>query len=488
MWLDQFPSLKENQIYFGIDVYGRGSYGGGGFQTWRAIEEVVKLKDPETGAGLSVALFAPGWTVESEHLKHSLATKEEYARWFDDEMYLWSNGPETPSVPAELARMRKLYQDEAGARRARQLAERLRRNPRIPLSFRAPIEPRDFDLKSVTGPSPVHRSISSFPTTPRAPPTLNEIYYTNFSSGTGHSFHIEGREVENSGTGFTDVDYTFPFPSLIFRKPTKGVKVSFTEELGQVWEGERSIKVEVDSNSFSEKIEFDVLAIDFPILEDDRLFHIKVVYKLLDYRGDPDDHLVAPEPRLYFPDPSEPTGERQFQHEMAVSGIPEDVDAWGHTIIVFKGNEAARISRLSLEQWHPSSFIIGSISLYPAPIFNGPRLEIYNLLYADSIASLEWTPRLQFSPRVPIPYDLDYDESVMYRDSHNVLAFVQYHIYRRRQPEDGGGDDHKETKEWLGTTRERKFGVSKDVISGCEVVVRGVEASGDTVECCALIV
>ena len=46
-------------VFVGVDVFGRRMYGGGGYTTNIAVEEAVR-------AGLSVALFAPGWTMESE--------------------------------------------------------------------------------------------------------------------------------------------------------------------------------------------------------------------------------------------------------------------------------------------------------------------------------------------------------------------------------------------------------------------------------------
>ena len=58
-------TLKNNhQIYFGIDVFGRGSYGGGGWRCGVANAELLRL-------GFSAALFAPGWLLESQNLAMS---------------------------------------------------------------------------------------------------------------------------------------------------------------------------------------------------------------------------------------------------------------------------------------------------------------------------------------------------------------------------------------------------------------------------------
>ena len=41
-------------VYMGIDVFGRNTYGGGGYDCDKALEVI-------RNAGVSAALFAPGW-------------------------------------------------------------------------------------------------------------------------------------------------------------------------------------------------------------------------------------------------------------------------------------------------------------------------------------------------------------------------------------------------------------------------------------------
>eukprot|EP00760_Papus_ankaliazontas_P005294 PhM_4_TR1248/c1_g1_i2/m.28412/K01227/E3.2.1.96; mannosyl-glycoprotein endo-beta-N-acetylglucosaminidase len=48
---------RKADVYTGIDVFGRGTYGGGGFQCSLAMAEIVR-------GGTSAALFAPAWTYE----------------------------------------------------------------------------------------------------------------------------------------------------------------------------------------------------------------------------------------------------------------------------------------------------------------------------------------------------------------------------------------------------------------------------------------
>ncbi|CAG8449878.1 6005_t:CDS:10 [Diversispora eburnea] len=63
-WKEEYPYLssqkagnRRRNVYTGIDVWGRNTYGGGGFTTYKALEVIQKAKT-------SCALFAPAWTYE----------------------------------------------------------------------------------------------------------------------------------------------------------------------------------------------------------------------------------------------------------------------------------------------------------------------------------------------------------------------------------------------------------------------------------------
>ncbi|XP_074602129.1 cytosolic endo-beta-N-acetylglucosaminidase [Brevipalpus obovatus] len=53
----KFAQDRVRDVYVGVDVFGRGCYGGGGFNTSLAIEKIVFHS-------FSIALFAPGWVHE----------------------------------------------------------------------------------------------------------------------------------------------------------------------------------------------------------------------------------------------------------------------------------------------------------------------------------------------------------------------------------------------------------------------------------------
>lgn len=63
-WRESYPSNCAHEakgrrldVYMGIDVWGRGTWGGGGFFVDQALGKIAR-------AGVSAALFAPGWTME----------------------------------------------------------------------------------------------------------------------------------------------------------------------------------------------------------------------------------------------------------------------------------------------------------------------------------------------------------------------------------------------------------------------------------------
>lgn len=49
---------RSSSVYMGVDVFGRGSFGGGGFGVHLALSASREM-------GLSAALFAPGWVQEN---------------------------------------------------------------------------------------------------------------------------------------------------------------------------------------------------------------------------------------------------------------------------------------------------------------------------------------------------------------------------------------------------------------------------------------
>ena len=69
--------LRIRDIYVGIDVFGRGCYGGGGFACNEALDQI---SNERRGKQLSVAIFAPGWTHETRPKTHVTQLDNPFAQ------------------------------------------------------------------------------------------------------------------------------------------------------------------------------------------------------------------------------------------------------------------------------------------------------------------------------------------------------------------------------------------------------------------------
>ncbi|KAI1792570.1 glycosyl hydrolase family 85-domain-containing protein [Ganoderma leucocontextum] len=166
------PKLLSD-IYIGVDVWGRGSHGGGGFGCYKAISHV----DPEF-LGLSVALFGHAWTWESEQDKPGWS----WAAWWAYERKLWL-GPPTAGEHVEVP-------------------------PHGRKEGEPPCEHGPF------------QPVAEF--FPRLPPPNPAVlpFFTTFSPGVGWAWFIRGKKVFSSETGWTDVDKSASIGDLVFPRPT----------------------------------------------------------------------------------------------------------------------------------------------------------------------------------------------------------------------------------------------------------------------------
>ncbi|KAI8902478.1 glycosyl hydrolase family 85-domain-containing protein [Globomyces pollinis-pini] len=69
-----FANNRKDQVFTGIDVWGRNTFGGGGFNTHKALREISKVN-------LQIAIFAPGWTFESLGKEHFAINERRF--WCD---------------------------------------------------------------------------------------------------------------------------------------------------------------------------------------------------------------------------------------------------------------------------------------------------------------------------------------------------------------------------------------------------------------------
>lgn len=190
-------------------MWGRGSHGGGGFGSYKAIEHI----DPES-LGLSVALFGQAWTWESEQDKSGWT----WEKWWAYERKLWL-GPETDGEDIH-----------------------------VPIAPRREGEPECIHGKS----QPL---IKFFPQSP--PPNPADLaFHTSFGVGVGRAWFVNGAKVLQTENGWTDIDKQGSLGNLLWPRPTltwegeelagdKIPKASCTLNLEDAWNGGNSLRLTV---------------------------------------------------------------------------------------------------------------------------------------------------------------------------------------------------------------------------------------------------
>ncbi|KDQ49805.1 glycoside hydrolase family 85 protein [Jaapia argillacea MUCL 33604] len=175
------PSKSLNTIYTGVDVWGRGSHGGGGFGCYKAIQHI----DPQF-LGLSVALFGQAWTWESEQDKPGWS----WDVWWAYERGLWVGTGKDGEVA-------------------------------LPLPVPPPPEPEKKDEKPIPPECPhgPFVPISSFFVQQPPPNPASLSFYTSFSPGVGRAWFVKGAKVLPAGSGWTDVDKQCSLGDLLWPLP-----------------------------------------------------------------------------------------------------------------------------------------------------------------------------------------------------------------------------------------------------------------------------
>ncbi|KAE9405103.1 hypothetical protein BT96DRAFT_963968 [Gymnopus androsaceus JB14] len=161
---------KLQDIYMGVDVWGRGSHGSGGFGSFKAISHIAP-----SSLGLSVALFGPAWTWESEQDKPG---------WNWDSCFGRDQADSTEIITV----------------------------PAMP-----PL--KNGELPCESGVHDVFTPLASyFQFTPPPDPILLP-FHTTFSPGVGRNWFVKGVKVFHRPDGWTDVDKQTSLGDLVWPKP-----------------------------------------------------------------------------------------------------------------------------------------------------------------------------------------------------------------------------------------------------------------------------
>ncbi|BGP15215.1 hypothetical protein JCM10213_000833 [Rhodosporidiobolus nylandii] len=492
----QLPLSRRSDIFFGIDVFGRGSYGGGGFESWRALQ-AIQSATPPNEPGFSTALFAPGWTVEAESLQHSLTSPAAYARWLADDTYVWSHGEPTASVEIERKRLDKERKEQRGVVRARQLAASLApaASP-LPLPFRF-LPPFSYQapLDPFPGDGPFRPLGALLPLRPTPCPSF--AFYTNFSTGTGNAFFVEGEKVLGGetaphGTGWTDVAFSFPQPSLVFHRITaaqrerNGVQAEMVED--EAWDGPRALKLSVGEQTGEESgaekadgekratVPLCSLELPLPAGDEQRELCLSVVWKRRN--GEKAGKAGRVVPLLQAAD-----GDSLAASVELVCGSIGDSEAangWTRTTsnVVFTASSAPSASSavltLSVDVPSPFSLLISSLSVAPSAAPTTARPVLGNLRYSPSSRALEWDVDLA----VPSPSP---HATATTCPTSPPPPFSFFHLFLRHLPV---AQPEKGAEVYLGTTFSRDFPIEAGRLTAqekgdiVEVVVKGVAADG----------
>ncbi|GAA6046476.1 hypothetical protein JCM3770_004941 [Rhodotorula araucariae] len=473
--LDRLDRSRCHDVYFGIDIYGRGTFAGGGFESWRAAHTIEQA---QASSGFSTALFAPGWTVEAESLAHSLDLRESFARWKADDDYLFTRLAPTPSVVPELARHDRERREQRGVLRARQLAALCApaASP-LPLYERVP-SPPTFAYDAPLAPPPgaelglAHKPLAAFRSAPRATPAPTSRFATSFAGGSGHAFFVAGGQVLDEP--WTDVAFTGAYPALAMHPPGRaGIAAELVEH--DAWEGPRALRLRVEraghdglatvgavvqqDGESGPSATVPLCAVDLPTFDLGVRLVVDVVWKEDGASAVPATGPVAITPLL-----SPGTTDACTLTPHGSVAVDELTNGWTRSRATFPiaAETPSCVWHLAVAVPLGCAVLIGSLNLYPAPAPTTPAFLLSPPHYDPSSLSMRWELDLQ-----PAAHDM---HAPLGRSPTPSLALPLYYHLFHRSPS---------AQIYLGTTSAREFSLNLARLGGRgEVVVKAVFADG----------
>lgn len=476
-----------SSIYTGIDVWGRGSHGGGGFGSYKALEHITSTSPP----GQSTALFGPAWTWETQQDNPGFT----WDTWWAYERKLWvglgstkaKSQVEVPMVPPP--------------RRKRQNEEE---EPECP---HGPFRPLVEFFERMTPPDPCALPL-----------------WTCFSPGVGKGWWVGGVRVMEDGDGWTDLDKQCSVGDLVWPVPElqlegKGEWEAGSESnigdlpktkseicMSDAWNGGSSLRLRLFSPSAgptTDIVSEDAVYRNFwlPVqslgLTIGKTYEATLVYKLESCNADIDldigfsvKPLLATDPATFEITPlSLPDSETLLPGgwtKLGITFIIPQNDSQAIPTIKSGIGLSFTVLAETLAQWHAFdvSLLLGQLSVYPA---RPDHVEPYEpmILWADL------TPQLPSpsSSLVPVGGTITWETGITFPDTPNSTitstedpvsvfkvppstqeypwfpSFVYFNIYALVHHPVNGTVGQPENSVWIGTSggtaegRKCAFGV-----------------------------
>lgn len=471
-------------------MFGRGQLGGGGFDSWRALDclqdaslrsidthsstltlpsrgptltNPLLTSQSDTSPQLSCALFAPGWTVESEHLQHDLSTREGYQKWWADETYLWNGTVATDNVRKERIRWEKERKEERGLQRARELAHALSigvgRQRLVPFDYNAPLPTSSSSF----------RPIKAYRPSPCPPPAPHDTFFTNFATGSGHGFWVEGVQVVAPEVGWTDVDFAFPPPVLYFDCPTQGTELAYEEE--DAWIGAGSLLLNIVDGGGKDSVDIPLSTTSIKV-EVGQSYKVEMIWKRVKGEFTIGVYLGS-SGALIAVEHVETELAKGWLSTTAVIRLAEVTSTTAELIDTL----GVRLSSLNPSNSAPPSLLVASLSVVPSHKLSLPIPVVTDLSYSRSSQSLTWKISHRFKfPTSSTSLSTVAPSIVPTKKTSTWPVFISYALYWF---EKGVVDVHRAVFLGLESSLRREDRVDR---GAGRYVVRGMRENGSLVQ------
>lgn len=393
-----------NDVYFGVDVWGRGSHGGGGFGSHKAISHI----DPES-LGLSVALFGQAWTWETEQDKPGFT----WDTWWAYDRLLW-----------------------LGAEKEGEIVQ-------ITEPTTEPVKGQEEECVHGT-----FTPIASFFT--RKPPPNPSLlpFFTSFSPGVGFAWFVDGKRVFQAEHGWTDVDKCTSLGDLIWPNSSgpgacgdPGLKVVTSLSMEDAWLGGSSLRIVLSlPQTTNDTINTHWLPIQSLSITPRRTYNLSLTLKLASMSADFDIELSIREIV------SEGTGSQIALSKRTVEGLPSN---WSqHSLQFDVASESASDLHcavgITIRSKNPSArdvtILLGALSAYLASTSTSilqQRISYVNF-ERETLATqppppfsgfLEWSNSAYMAPLPGISLESEEDPHPAWTTDPSYPSFLYYNIY-----------------------------------------------------------